>query len=66
MEKVKKQKWYQSKPLWRAVFSAIVIITKESLGYEIPVELIDNAMTILLWSVVGYGVRNNPSLESEL
>ena len=66
MERVKKQKWYQSKPLWRAIFSAIVIISKEAFNYEIPNELIDNLLVITLWFVIGYGVRNNPSLKDEL
>ena len=61
-----KQDWKSSKVFWRAIFSAIVLIVKESLNYDVPHELVDNLLTIVLWLTVGYGVRNNPSLKGEL
>ena len=61
-----RQQWYQSKPLWRAILSTLVIIIKEVFDYKIPDALIDSMMNIILYSVVIYGIRNNPSLKGEL
>jgi len=63
---VKQQKWYKSKPFWGAVLSILVIISKDVFEYEPPSELVENIMTIILWTIVGIGVRNNPSLKEEL
>jgi len=61
-----RQDWKRSQVFWRAVFASIVLIVKEAFNYDIPDALVDNLLTITLWLIVGYGVRNNPSIKGEL
>jgi uncharacterized membrane protein len=62
----KRQDWKSSQVFWRAILASIVLIVKEVFDYEIPDALVDNLLTVTLWLIVGYGVRNNPSIKGEL
>lgn len=60
------QRYYHSKVFWRALFTVVVLAVKEMFGYELPNEIVDNVLVVILLFYTGYGIRNNPSIQNTL